>query len=108
MKEVFCFFQFCDNVVSFLVGNYLKNVILIIDLVFVFVIYSGFLLDNFGMIVIYGYDGIVYFVGIVFGNVYLIFDNLVYDVMVNFMQVYDNLVYGVMDVYVFKYVVDGI
>lgn len=104
--EVPCEFVLNGNNVTFKLGNYNKNAILVIDPVLVFATYSGSVTDNFGMTATYGHDGTAYSAGTVFGNAYPTPDNGVYDPNSNF-TLATNGVYGITDVYVSKYAADG-
>ena len=106
IRNVECAFQFVGNEVSFQLGNYDQNAILVIDPVLVFATYSGSVTDNFGMTATYGYDGTAYSAGTVFGNAYPTPDNNAFDVNSNF-TVPSNTSYGITDVFVSKYTSDG-
>jgi hypothetical protein len=82
--EVPCEFVLNGNNVTFKLGQYNKNAILIIDPVLVFATYSGSITDNFGMTATYGFDGTAYSAGTVFGNAYPTPDNGVFDPNSNF------------------------
>ncbi len=104
--EVNCVFEINESDVTFKLGNYNKNAILVIDPVLVFATYSGSITDNFGMTATYGYDGTAYSAGTVFGNAYPTPDNNAYDVNSNF-TVPTNATYGITDVYISRYSSDG-
>ena len=70
IRDIECKFVLDGNKLSFELGDYNPNAILIIDPVLVFATYSGSPSDNFGMTATYGYDGTAYSGGIVFGNSY--------------------------------------
>ena len=105
--EVPCEFVLNGDNVTFKLGNYNKNAILIIDPILVFATYSGSITDNFGMTATYGHDGTAYSAGTVFGNAYPTPDNGVFDPNSNF-TVATNTTYGITDVFISKYAADGI
>jgi gliding motility-associated-like protein len=107
--EVRCDFIVNNNEVSFQLGDYKKNVALIIDPVLVFATYSGSVTDNFGMTATYGYDGTAYSGGTIFGNAYPTPDNGAYDVNSNFTVANNGsgAGYGITDVFLSKYAPDG-
>ncbi|MCH2225824.1 MAG: hypothetical protein MK066_13725, partial [Crocinitomicaceae bacterium] len=64
-------FELSDSsVLTFVLGDYNKDIELIIDPVLVFATYSGSVTDNFGMTATYAYDGKAYSGGMVFGSAY--------------------------------------
>ncbi len=99
-------FKIDNNQVGFVLGNYDKNIELVIDPVLIFATYSGSVTDNFGMTATYGYDGTAYTGGTIFGNAYPTPDNTAYDVNSNF-TVANNPTYGITDVFISKYSPDG-
>lgn len=107
--EVSCDFVLDNDEVTFKLGNYNKNAILIIDPVLIFATYSGSLTDNFGMTATYGYDGTAYSGGIIYGNAYPTPDNSAYDINSNFTVVNNGsgIGYGITDVFISKYTPDG-
>jgi len=105
IQEVSCAFELENEMVSFKLGNYNKNVRLIIDPVLIFATYCGSVSDNFGMTATYGYDGTAYAGGMVYGNDYPTPDNGAYDVNSNFTAAANT--YGVTDVFITKYSPDG-
>ncbi len=104
--EVKCDFEINEDIVTFKLGTYNKNAILVIDPVLVFATYSGSITDNFGMTATYGYDGTAYSAGTVFGNAYPTPDPNAYDVTSNF-TLPTNGVYGITDVFISRYSSDG-
>lgn len=68
--EVPCSFVLEGDLVSYQLGNYDKELALIIDPELIFATYSGSTSDNFGMTATYAYDGKGYSAGTVFGNAY--------------------------------------
>lgn len=105
-QSVTCDFKITDQKVTFKIGNYSKNIPLIIDPVLVFATYSGSVTDNFGMTATYGHDGSAYSGGMVYGNAYPTPDNNAYDVTSNF-TVPTNANYGITDAFISKYAADG-
>ncbi len=101
--------------VGFKLGDFIKDVELIIDPQLIFATYAGSVTDNFGMTATYGYDGTAYSGGTIYGNAYPTPDNVAYDVNSNFTLVNNgsgspfdpNTGYGVTDVFVSKYSEDG-
>ncbi len=104
--DVNCVFEINEGDVTFKLGTYNKNAILVIDPILVFATYSGSITDNFGMTATYGYDGTAFSAGTVFGNAYPTPDNNAYDVNSNF-TVPTNATYGITDVYISRYSSDG-
>ncbi|MBP6091736.1 MAG: hypothetical protein KA521_10820, partial [Crocinitomicaceae bacterium] len=105
-QDVTCDFVLTDQKVAFKIGNYSKNIPLVIDPVLVFATYSGSVTDNFGMTATYGHDGSAYSGGMVYGNAYPTPDNNAYDVASNF-TVPTNASYGITDAFISKYAADG-
>ena len=105
-QDVPCDFMLTDQKVAFKIGNYSKNIPLVIDPVLVFATYSGSVTDNFGMTATYGHDGSAYSGGMVYGNAYPTPDNNAYDVTSNF-TVPTNASYGITDAFISKYAPDG-
>jgi len=68
--EVTCEFGLIDGIIQFELGEYDKDLSLIIDPILEFATYCGSLSDNFGMTATYAYDGKAYSGGTVYGNVY--------------------------------------
>jgi gliding motility-associated-like protein len=79
-----CAFELKDRIVSFKLGEYAKDIELIIDPVLVFATYCGSVTDNFGMTATYGYDATAFSGGTIYGNQYPTPDNAAYDVNSNF------------------------
>ncbi len=99
-------FELSENgVISFKLGEYDKDIKLVIDPVLVFATYNGAHSDNFGMTATYAYDGKAYSGGIVFGNAYPT-PVLTYDTLTNFTGQSTGQ-YGITDVFVTKYSEDG-
>lgn len=106
IREVDCEFSLEKNNVSFELGEYDKNIELIIDPVLVFATYCGSVTDNFGMTATYGYDGTAYSAGTVYGNAYPTPDGSAYDITSNFTVA--NIPSPVTtDVFISKYSEDG-
>lgn len=104
--EISCEFTLNDNSVKFELGDYDKNLELIIDPVLVFATYCGSVTDNFGMTATYGYDGTAYSAGTIYGNAYPTPDGTAYDVTSNFTVA--NIPGPVTtDVFISKYSPDG-
>ncbi|WP_152616725.1 PKD domain-containing protein [Flavihumibacter solisilvae] len=61
-------YQVKGNTVRFIVGEYDKNSILVIDPTLIFATFTGSRADNWGYTATYGPDGSLYSGGIVFGN----------------------------------------
>lgn len=106
IREVQCDFVLVDDVVTFALGEYNPNVILVIDPVLIFATYSGSITDNFGMTATYGNDGTAYSGGMIYGNSYPTPDPLAYNTSSNF-TVVSNGTYGITDAFVSKYSPDG-
>lgn len=106
VKEIKCLFSIVNDEVSFEIGDYDRNYVLVIDPVLVFATYSGSVTDNFGMTATYGYDGSAYSGGMVYGNAYPTPDNSAYDVNSNF-TLPTNPTYGITDAFISKYTPDG-
>ncbi len=106
IKEVECTFVVNGDKVSYKLGSYNKNVMLIIDPTLVFATYCGSPTDNFGMTATYGNDGTAYSAGTVYGNAYPMPDPFAYDISSNF-TVPNNATYGITDVFISKYSADG-
>jgi len=100
-KEVACKFILIGNDVTFDLGKYNPNEILVIDPLLVFSTYNGANSDNFGMTATYGYDGTAYSGGIVYGNNFPIPDNQTYNITTNFTVL--SASYGITDVFITKY-----
>jgi gliding motility-associated-like protein len=79
-----CAFQIKNNIISFKIGEYRKDIQLVIDPILVFATYCGSPSDNFGMSATYGYDATAFSGGTVYGNGYPTPDNAAYDVASNF------------------------
>ncbi|MDD2983368.1 MAG: gliding motility-associated C-terminal domain-containing protein [Crocinitomicaceae bacterium] len=106
IREVSCDFKLKNGLVVFQLGNYNKNVELIIDPTLVFATYSGSVTDNFGMTATYGYDGTAFSGGTIYGNSYPTPDPNALNVTSNFTVV--NVFNSVTtDVFVSKYAADG-
>jgi gliding motility-associated-like protein len=104
-KRVKCKFNLDGDNLSFELGNYDEDKILIIDPVLIFATYNGANSDNFGMTATYGNDGTAYSGGTVYGNDYPNPDPLAYDINSNFTVL--NASYGITDVFISKYSADG-
>ncbi len=83
-RSVSCDFVLNGNEVSFKVGKYNLNAILVIDPVLIFATYCGSITDNFGMTATFGQDGTAFSAGTIYGNAYPTPDNLAFDVASNF------------------------
>ena len=107
--EVKCDFEINEDIVTFKLGTYNKNAILVIDPILVFATYSGSITDNFGMTATYGYDGTAYSGGTIYGNAYPTPDNSAFDINSNFTVANNGqgLGYGITDVFISKYSSDG-
>ncbi len=107
--EVACQFVLTDSLVTFKLGEYAKNLPIIIDPILIFATYSGSVTDNFGMTATYGQDGTAFSGGTIFGNSYPTPDNNAYDITSNFTVVNNGsgLGYGITDVFISKYAADG-
>jgi gliding motility-associated-like protein len=103
--KVKCKFQLDGDNLTFDIGKYNQNHILVIDPVLVFATYVGANSDNFGMTATYGNDGTAYSGGTVYGNDYPNPDPLAYDINSNFTVL--NASYGITDVFISKYSADG-
>lgn len=103
--EVACSFKLTENIVSFQLGNYRKDLTLIIDPELVFATYSGSVTDNFGMTATYGYDGTAYSAGIIYGNQYPTPDPNAWDVNSNLTVASTNV--ATTDAFISKYSSDG-
>lgn len=68
--EIECAFVLNQNVLTYQIGNYDKDIELIIDPELIFATYSGSTTDNFGMTATYAYDGKGYSAGTIYGNTY--------------------------------------
>lgn len=103
--EVSCEFKLSENQIIFELGEYDKNVKLVIDPVLIFATFCGSTTDNFGMTATYGYDGTAYSAGMVYGNNYPTPDPSAYDVNSNFtMDVAGSVT---TDAFISKYSEDG-
>lgn len=91
--------------VSFALGKYDPNAILVIDPILVFATYSGSVTDNFGMTATYGYDGTAYSAGMIYGNQYPTPDPLAWDVNSNITVANTNV--ATTDAFISKYSADG-
>ena len=103
--EVTCSFKLSENIVSFQLGTYRKDLALIIDPELVFATYSGSVTDNFGMTATYGYDGTAYSAGIIYGNQYPTPDPNAWDVNSNLTVASTNV--ATTDAFISKYSSDG-
>ena len=90
-----------NNIISFELGAYDKDLKLIIDPILIFATYNGATSDNFGMTATYAYDGKAYSGGIVFGNNYPT-PVVAYDTLSNFSGV-SSAQYGITDVFITKF-----
>ena len=108
--EIPCEYVVVDNEVSYKLGDYDKEIVLVIDPEMIFASYSGSISDNFGMTATYDNDGNLYSGGIVFGNSYPTVAGS-YDTQGTLTQVNAAanlaLVYGVTDIFISKYSDDG-
>lgn len=95
-----------NNVLSYSLGNYNKNLVLVIDPELIFATYSGSVTDNFGMTATYDYNGNAYSGGIIFGNAYPTPDNNAYNTQSNFTGP-SSAGYGITDVFISKFSEDG-
>ena len=104
LKEIECKFVVEGTTVSWKLGRFDPEAIVIIDPVLVFSTYSGSIADNFGMTATYGYDGTAYSGGTIFGNQYALTVPSYIDTLH-----FDGLSgdYGISDVVVSKYTADG-
>jgi gliding motility-associated-like protein len=109
-SKVKCKFKLEGDSLTFDLGKYDENKVLVIDPEIIFASYSGSDSDNFGMTATYDYQGNLYSGGIVFGNSYPTTAG-VYDADGTFSQVNAGanvaLVYGVTDIFISKYSSDG-
>ncbi len=106
IREIPCDFVVDGSKVTFQLGKYNPNAILVIDPVLVFATYCGSPTDNFGMTATYGYDGTAYSGGMIYGNAYPTPDNSAYDITSNF-TVQNNPTYGITDAFISRYSSDG-
>jgi gliding motility-associated-like protein len=112
IRDIECKFVLDGNKLSFELGDYNPNAILIIDPVLVFATYSGSPSDNFGMTATYGYDGTAYSGGIVFGNSYPT-PAPAWNTSTTITNIMPSAndpagTYGVTDVFISKYSSDGV
>jgi gliding motility-associated-like protein len=112
IRDIECKFLLDGNKLSFELGDYNPNAILIIDPVLVFATYSGSPSDNFGMTATYGYDGTAYSGGIVFGNSYPT-PAPAWNTSTTITNIMPSAndpagTYGVTDVFISKYSSDGV
>ena len=84
ITDVKCSFKLDGDRVSFTLGKYHPDAVLIIDPILVFATYCGSVTDNFGMTATYGYDASAFSAGTIYGNAYPTPDPLGYDVTSNF------------------------
>lgn len=107
--DIMCDFEINEGEVTFNLGSYNKNAILVIDPILVFATYSGSITDNFGMTATYGYDGTAYSGGTIYGNAYPTPDNSAFDITSNFTVANNGqgAGYGITDVFISKYSSDG-
>jgi gliding motility-associated-like protein len=94
-----------NDILSFEIGEYDKELELIIDPVLVFATYNGANTDNFGMTATYAYDGKAYTGGTLFGNDYPT-PSPAWNTTTNFTGV-SSANYGITDVFITKYSADG-
>ena len=106
VREVKCDFSLVGETVTFKLGEYNTNAILVIDPILVFATYSGSVTDNFGMTATYGYDGTAYSGGMVYGNAYPTPNATAYNVSTTF-TLPTNPTYGITDAFISKYTPDG-
>lgn len=100
-QEVKCSFQLEGDNLTFKLGSYDQNQMLVIDPVLVFATYDGAISDNFGMTATYGHDGTAFSAGTIYGSNYPQPDNNAYDVNSNFTA--GTISYGVSDVFISRY-----
>jgi gliding motility-associated-like protein len=105
IRQIACSFQVVNSEVTFQLGEYRKDVALVIDPELIFATYSGSITDNFGMTATYGYDGTAYSAGIMYGNQYPTPDPLAWDVNSNLTVPNTNV--ATTDVFISKYAADG-
>ena len=98
---VACSFSVKGDEVRLNLGNYDRNLPLIIDPVLVFATYNGAFSDNFGMTATYGQNGEAFSGGMVYGNMFPMPNPNSYDPVGNFSSIAGN--YGVTDVFITKY-----
>ena len=106
VREIDCQYILENDKVTFDLGVYNPNAVLVIDPVLIFATYSGSVSDNFGMTATYGYDGTAYSGGTVFGNAYPMPSVNAFDISGSF-TVPTNPNYGITDVFISKYSPDG-
>ena len=104
LKEISCQFVVDGTIVSWKLGKFNPDAVIIIDPVLVFSTYSGSVSDNFGMTATYGYDGTAYSGGTVFGNQYVM-DHPGFNDSSSFNTIAGS--YGITDVVISKYSSDG-
>lgn len=97
-------FKVKENRVWFELGEYDREIELVIDPTIVFATYNGAISDNFGMTATYGYDGTAYTGGMVFGNNYPRPDAAALD---SSAIVGNSSSSGITDVFISKYNQDG-
>lgn len=100
------------NTLGFELGDYDKDLALVIDPVLIFATYSGSVTDNFGMTATYSYEGEAYSGGTVYGNAYPTPLATAYNTNANFPWPNDptpglSPSYGITDVFISKYTSDG-
>lgn len=70
IEKIDCHFVLDKNHISFDIGEYDKNITLVIDPILVFATYDGSITDNFGMTATYASDGKAFSGGTIYGNAY--------------------------------------
>ncbi|MEZ4923268.1 MAG: gliding motility-associated C-terminal domain-containing protein [Crocinitomicaceae bacterium] len=106
IAEIECEFILTEEgQITFQIGDYDKNLDLIIDPVLIFATYSGSVTDNFGMTATYAYDGKGYSGGTIYGNAYPT-PAPAYNTTSNFTGP-SSANYGITDVFISKYLADG-
>jgi len=104
--EIPCSFVLNKNFITFEIGEYDKNITLVIDPVLVFATYDGSPTDNFGMTATYAHDGKAFSGGTIYGNAYPTPDPLAWNTTSNFTMV--NIPSPVTtDVFISKYSENG-
>ncbi len=109
-QKIDCKYVLKGDQLTFKIGDYDKNIDLIIDPVLIFASYNGSPSDNFGMTATYDNDGNLYTGGIVYGANYPTTPG-VYDPVGSFPGTVASSglapVYGITDVYVTKFAPNG-
>ncbi|MEZ4924559.1 MAG: gliding motility-associated C-terminal domain-containing protein [Crocinitomicaceae bacterium] len=95
-----------NDIMSYSLGHYDKDLNLIIDPVLIFATYSGSPSDNFGMTGTYAYNGDGYSGGTIYGNSYPVPLGIAWNTISNFNSL-QGPNYGITDVFISKYSSDG-